>query len=218
MSRVPANPGAYPGTIQTMKQAEEVAGTLGHPSKMPGYSYGLPAKRCQVGSVLVKLPNTVCSKCYALKGNYRFDSIQQGLERRWRSLTDPRWVEALTFMIRYRQCEFFRWHDSGDIQSNDHLEKIADVATRCASTKFWLPTREKDYVHTFLRVHGAFPRNLVVRVSGTLIDGPPPAGFTHTSTVVKDGATCPAHLQDNQCGPCRACWDPRRKNISYKKH
>lgn len=188
------------------------------PSKMPGYSYGLPAKRCQVGSVLAKLPNTVCSKCYALKGNYRYTNIQTALERRWRSLTDPRWVEALTFMIRFRKCEYFRWHDSGDIQSLDHLEKIAEVAHRCPGTKFWLPTREKEYVLQFLRVHGAFPKNLVVRVSGTLLDGPPPGGFPHTSTVVSEAASCPSHLQGNQCLACRACWDPRRKNISYRKH
>jgi hypothetical protein len=216
--RVRSNPGATPGAIQTLKAAVDIAGALGRTSKMNCFSYGLPAKRCQVGSVLAKLPNTVCSKCYALRGNYRFSNIQSGLERRWRSIQDPRWVEAMTFQIRHKQCEFFRWHDSGDIQSLEHLEKIADVAVRCSGTRFWLPTREKDYVHQFMRVHGAFPRNLVVRVSGTLIDGPPPAGFQNTSTVVTEGANCPSHLQNNECGPCRACWDPRRRNISYRKH
>lgn len=210
--------GVPPGAIQTLKEAESIAGSLGRTSKMPGYSYGLPAARCQVGSVLTKLPNTVCSKCYALKGNYRYGNIQAGLERRWRSINDPRWVEALTFMIRFRACEHFRWHDSGDIQSLDHLEKIADVAARCKTTRFWLPTREKAYVDAFLAKHGAFPKNLVVRLSGTLIDGPPPKGYRNTSTVVTEGATCPAPLQDNACQACRACWDPKKRNISYKKH
>lgn len=218
MRRVPSHPGTATGAIQTLKQAEEIAGPLGWPSKMPGASYGLPAKRCQVGSVLAKLPNTVCSKCYALKGRYMFPKVQDALERRWRSLQHPAWVEALTFMIRRHQCSYFRWHDSGDIQSLEHLEKIADVALRCKDTKFWLPTREKDYVHQFMRVHGAFPRNLVVRVSGTLIDGPPPVGFANTSTVVTKNPTCPAPEQDNNCRDCRACWNPRRKNVAYGKH
>jgi len=215
---LPTSPGIPPGAIRTLKEAEAIAGSLGRPSKMPGHAYGLPAKRCQVGSVLAKLPNTVCSKCYALKGNYRFANIQSALEKRFFSITHPRWVEALTFMIRFRKCEHFRWHDSGDIQSVEHLERIVEIANRCKSTKFWLPTREKDYVHAYLRLHGNFPKNLVVRVSGTLIDGPAPAGFANTSTVVTEGATCPAHLQGNACGACRACWDPRRKNISYRKH
>lgn len=185
---------------------------------MPGASWGLPAKRCQVGSVLAKLPNTVCSKCYALKGRYNFPNVQNALEFRWRSLADPQWVEALTFLIRNDGCKHFRWHDSGDIQSLEHLENIAEIAVRCSDTKFWLPTREKDYVLQFLRLRGAFPKNLVVRVSGTLIDGPAPAGFQNTSTVVTSNATCPAPQQDNTCGDCRACWNPRRKNVSYHKH
>ena len=218
MHRVSAKPGTYPGAICTLKKAEEIAGSLGRPSKMPGYSYVLPARRCQVGSVLVKLPNTVCSKCYALKGNYRFPSIQASLERRWQSIQDPRWVEAMTFMIRFRACEFFRWHDSGDLAGIEHLRKIADVAVRCPKTRFWLPTREKKTVDEFLAVDGPFPKNLVVRLSATLIDGPPPVGYPNTSTVVTSNATCPAHLQNNECGPCRACWNPKRKNVSYRKH
>jgi hypothetical protein len=204
--------------VTTLKAAEAIAGSLGKPSKMPCWSYGIPAKRCQVGSVLNKMPNTVCSKCYALKGQYQFSNVQAGLERRWRSLRDPRWVEAMTFMIRYRKCDYFRWLDSGDIQSLDHLEKIADVAVRCNDTQFWLPTREKDYVQQFTRLHGKFPRNLTVRVSGALIDGPPPIGFRNTSTVVTKNASCPAPSQDNKCMACRKCWDPNEANISYRKH
>lgn len=210
--------GKTPGAIQTLKEAEAIAGTLSKPSKMPGYAYGLPAKRCQVGSVLTKLPNTVCSKCYALKGRYVFPTVQDALERRWRSLTHPRWVEALTFMIRAKSCDYFRWHDSGDIQSMDHLRKIVEVAVRCSDTRFWLPTREKEYVHEYLRTHGNFPKNLVVRVSSTLIDGPAPSGFPNTSTVVTTKHTCPAPEQDNECKDCRACWNPRRKNVAYLRH
>ena len=185
---------------------------------MPGYAFGLPARRCQVGSVLAKLPTTVCSKCYALKGRYGFPAVQQALERRWRNLRHPQWVEAMTFMVRHYKCDYFRWHDSGDIQDLEHLENICEVARRCKDTKFWLPTREKVYVDQYLRLHGNFPTNLTVRVSGTLIDGPAPTGFPNTSTVVTSGATCPAPQQGNMCGPCRACWDPKVQNVAYQKH
>lgn len=218
MPRVPASKRKSSGAIQTLKAAEAIAGSLGKPSKMPGYAYGIPARRCQVGSVLAKLPNTVCSKCYALRGQYQFAGAQAGLERRWRSLTDPRWVEAMTFMIRYRKDPHFRWHDSGDLQSLEHLEKIVEIAKRIPETVFYLPTREKNYVHQFLTLHGNFPSNLVVRVSATLIDGPPPVGFANTATVVTSGATCPAPQQNNNCGKCRMCWDPKIPNISYQRH
>lgn len=207
-----------PPPLRTLSEAEAIAGVLGQPSKMPCWSYGLPARHCVTGSVLAQLPNTVCSQCYALRGNYHFSGVQSGLERRWRSLTHPRWVEAMVFMIHYRECAWFRWHDSGDLQSLEHLENIVAVARQCPRTRFWLPTREKAMVQEYLRKHGAFPRNLLVRVSAALIDGPPPEGFRHTSTVVTSGATCPAPLQGNQCLDCRACWDPRVRNVAYKKH
>jgi len=42
--------------------------------------------------------------------------------------------------------------------------------------------------------------------------------WNNTSTVVNEGATCPAPKQDNACGDCRACWDPLVKNIAYGEH
>jgi DNA topoisomerase-2 len=35
---------------------------------MPGFSYNLPATKCITGAKLVKIPGSVCSGCYALKG------------------------------------------------------------------------------------------------------------------------------------------------------
>jgi len=35
--------------LQTKKAANEIAGSLGFPSKMPGTSYGLPAAHCVTG-------------------------------------------------------------------------------------------------------------------------------------------------------------------------
>jgi hypothetical protein len=204
--------------IKTLKQAEEIAGALSRTSKMPGYSMSLPARRCQVGSVLAKLKGSVCHGCYALKGRYNFPNVQSAMERRFRGITHPRWVEAMTFMIRFRKSAHFRWHDSGDIQSLEHLERIAEIARRCPSTQFWIPTRERKYVADYLRQHGPFPANLLVRVSSALIDGPPLADFPHTSTVVTSAATCPAPQQDNSCGSCRACWDPSVANVAYAKH
>jgi hypothetical protein len=37
-----------------MKELDNITGTLSKPSKMPGWSYGLPAKECKTGSKLAK--------------------------------------------------------------------------------------------------------------------------------------------------------------------
>lgn len=206
--------------IHTIAEANEITGGLGKPSKMPGYAYGIPAKECKVGSQLVGIKNSVCSGCYALKGRYAFKNVQDAEYRRFKSLKDIRWVEAMSYLITKRHADYFRWHDSGDIQDMDHLNNIVDVAMRCPGTAFWLPTREKALVSRWLRNNPTgFPPNLVVRVSGTMIDGPPPKGFPNTSTVTTSGSpTCPAYTQGGICGSCRACWDPGVGNVSYPKH
>ena len=199
-------------------RAWEIVGGLSTPRKMPGWSYGLPAAECKTGSMLRKVPNSVCSKCYAFKGNYAWPKVKSVQYRRLEAIGHPRWTEAMIFLLHTLDCAHFRWHDSGDIQHPRHLENIVAVAQACPHIRFWLPTREKIFVYSHLKRHGAFPENLVVRLSAAMIDGAPPEGFPHTSTVVTSDASCPAPKQDGRCGTCRACWDPKIANVSYLKH
>lgn len=200
------------------KEAWDLVGGLSKPSKMPGYAYGLPAKECKVGGALVNIKGSVCHGCYAFRGNYRFKNVQDAQYRRLESLKDPRWTEAMIALLHHLDTRWFRWHDSGDLQSPSHLEKIVAVAQAHPQISFWMPTREKVFVYSHLKKHGAFPENLVVRLSATMIDGPAPVGFPHTSTVVTSDHTCPAPEQGNECGTCRACWNPEVQNVAYRKH
>ena len=217
MSATQALPSAGLSSM-TYDTAWALVGGLSKPSKMPGWAYGLPADECKTGAVLHGIKGSVCASCYALKGNYRFSNVKAAQYRRLESITDPRWVAAMNTLLQHLDTRWFRWHDSGDIQSPSHLEKIAQVALDNPDMKFWLPTREKIFVYSYLKKHGNFPKNLCVRLSATMIDGPAPAGFPNTSTVVTSGASCPAPQQGGKCGPCRACWDTGVKNVSYKKH
>ena len=109
------------------KEARQITGGLSAPSKMPGPAYNLPASMCLTGAKLVQIPGSVCAGCYALKGRYRFNNVQQALERRAASLKHPDWVKAMVALISGH--EYFRWHDSGDIQSVEHLKKIFEVCS-----------------------------------------------------------------------------------------
>jgi hypothetical protein len=122
-------------------------------------------------------------------------------------------------MVRLLRGEdYFRWHDSGDLQSLAHLEMIAEVARQTPNTRHWLPTREFAIVREFLRSQRR-PSNMVIRMSAQMIDADPPKGFEHTSTVHKAGEAygwdCPSRFQNNECGECRACWDEAVFNVSY---
>jgi len=198
------------------KEAKEITGGLSKPSKMPGPAYSLPAQACITGAKLVKIPGTVCHGCYALKGNYkRFPAVRLALARRLESLQHPRWVEAMTALI-YGE-EVFRWHDSGDLQSAGHLKRIFEVCSKTPETSHWLPTRE----HKFLPLStDSIPKNLIIRVSGTKVNGAAPSFWPWTSQVTdrKGEKNCPAPEQGGQCKSCRQCWDRSVPNIVYGKH
>ena len=193
-------------------EAERITGGLSAPGKMPEGSYNLPASACQTGAKLRLIPDTPCYKCYAFKGNYvRYPAVQKALQRRLKSLDHPQWVEAMTVLVKGQK--HFRWHDSGDIQSVEHLKKIFEVCKRTPDTKHWLPTQERKYLPM-----GSYPDNLVIRLSNAKNNTTPGQAWTHWSTVVDSDGDCPASKQGNQCGTCRRCWSREVKHVTYPKH
>jgi Gene product 88 len=198
------------------KDLDNITGTLSKPSKMPGWSYGIPAKECKTGSKLAKIPGSVCYDCYALKGCYVFPNVQEAQYKRLKSINDSRWIEAMAEQILRRRSKWFRWHDSGDVQSLKHLQNIFAICKLTPDVKHWLPTREAGILSQVKQED--VPDNLIIRLSATKVDGKPSQTWPHTSTVVTEGKTCPAAEQDNKCLDCRACWNKSIPNIAYGKH
>jgi len=198
------------------KQRKLITGGLSRPSKMPGYAYNLPATECNVGAKLAKVPGSVCHGCYALKGRYRFPNVKEAMARRLASIHKPHWARTMAADINARKSRYFRWHDSGDIQSIKHLLKIFRVCRLTPDVAHWLPTREAGLLSKIPAER--VPSNLTIRLSATKVDGPAPRSWPLTSTVVTTGRTCLAPDQDNECKSCRACWDKSIKNIAYGKH
>ena len=213
-----------------LKEATEIVGGLSKPSKMPCYSYSIPAINCKVGSALRKVKGSVCHGCYAMKGFYTFPVVKNALEKRLASIDSPRWVEAMAFLINYylqrKNVRFFRWHDSGDIQSFEHLQNILKVVALTPRVKHWLPTREYGIIAQLIKSDIEVPRNINIRLSASMIDGNYPKlnaeyitySGVHTDKVTKGVYSCPALHQDNECRDCRACWNKRVKKVSYHKH
>ena len=192
---------------------------LNKTSKMNCFSFSLDARNCVTGSKLRKIKGSVCEKCYAFKGRYPTPSVRKNRETNLNHFNNKYFVEVMAFKLQHQK--FFRWFDSGDLPNMEGLKKIVRIAELTPDTKHWLPTREIKLIQQYLKKN-TFPKNLVVRVSAPMVDGPPPKGFKNTSTVHKDGKPhgfdCVSRFQGNQCLTCTACWDKRIKNISYKEH
>jgi len=204
------------------KEALKIVGGLSKPSKMPGWAYGLPAKECKTGSKLAQQDNTVCSDCYALKGCYVFKVVQEAQYRRLAAIRHPLWTGAMALLINSKKSKYFRWHDSGDVQDEEHLLKIFAVCKLTPETSHWMPTRE-SWVKKFLK---DCPENLCVRFSVPMVDQEPIKSWPNVSTVITEdkpwfglsSRACPAPQQDNACNDCRSCWNKEIFNISYWKH
>jgi hypothetical protein len=205
------------------KKAVAICGSLSEPGKMPGHGYSLPAAECRLGRFLRNFPNAVCAHCYALRGRYVFGVVRRALAKRFNSLLHPLWVEAISNLIQRSGDRYFRWHDSGDIQSVEHLRNIVAVCKTLPNVKFWLPTREYQTVEAFRRSGDQIPPNLCVRYSAHFIDGVPPRRYGMPISTVSSrldkvpvGAyRCKAASRGNMCGRCRACWDPRITVIDF---
>ena len=159
-----------------IKEAKKIIVSISKPDKMPGCAYGIPAAECKTGSKLRLIPNSVCAGCYALKGNYtRSPEIKRAQYRRLQALQDPRWSQAMAVVINSEAVSkhgVFRWHDAGDVQDLQHLNKIYEVCELTPGMQHWMPTRE-----AWIRDHlDRCPKNLVIRLSMTMVD---PVSYTH---------------------------------------
>lgn len=209
------------------KQAHEVHGGLTQTTKMPCKSYSLPTIACKTGFRMRAIAGSICADCYAEKGNYRkyANGIEPAQHARLESINDELWVDAMVVSIG--ADAYFRWHDSGDIQDIEHLEKIAEVAKRTPNCMHWLPTREYGIVSAFTAQYD-IPPNLIIRLSAMFTDKPVvvPASLkgiagiavsnVHSKTAI--GTACNAPAQNGECRTCRACWNRDVAAISYSIH
>lgn len=223
----------------TLKRAREIAGSLGSPSKMPGASYGLPIANCNVGAKLRAQGPSMnaagyvnpCGSCYAATGFYHTfaKNVIPAQQKRLASITHPEWEDAMVAQWESAGRRFgkhHRWHDAGDLQSADHLTRIARIAARMPDHSFWLPTREAKLVRDWL-AENECPPNLAIRISAmatpsarSLSEGRLFSTVTVGDTAPDGAQRCPASEPDkpSECGDCRACWDTDIQWIDYHAH
>ena len=207
-------------------QASIIHGGITATTKMPCKSYSLPTLACRTGYKMAAIAGSVCNHCYANKGNYKKyeNNILPVQMARLESINDELWVDAMVTSIG--NDEYFRWHDSGDIQSVEHLEKIAAVCRATPNCKHWLPTREYGIVAAFV-AQNTIPDNLVIRLSAMFVDKPVivPASLRNIAGItvsnvhktIPIGSACNAPAQNGECRDCRKCWN-RTTPVSYQIH
>lgn len=210
-----------------------IVGGLSRPSKMPGYGWSIPASLCKRGSKLRNIKDSVCYNCYALKGRYTFGRVKNALLNRYHKFVNPLWVDAMITLTKKKS--YFRWFDSGDLQSLEMLKKIIVVCEHSPDCKHWLPTREFGIINQFIKEGNQIPSNLCIRISADMKNEYPKHNkynlpFSTVSTT-KDTFknnkfpvvyNCPVTINENikKCkeANCTSCWNNKVKHINYLKH
>src|SRR5215469_12494997 len=177
---------AHPARMLIKDAKRITGGGLTKVSKMPCYTYNIPAAYCKTGGALRArglmqiqmngFTRITCAYCYTYKGQWTFPGVPQALQRRYETLEDPQWVDAMVTLIATRRwhgepSRYFRWHSSGDIQSVQHLRNICLVCELTPAVQHWLPTQERKITQDYLKQYGSFPENLCVRVSAVMLGG-----------------------------------------------
>jgi len=171
-----------------------------------------------------------------MKNRYMFKATQNALSRRLQILEDNLvdWQQNMVVFLRGvlpfvpEVDRYFRWHDSGDVQSIAHLDAIVEIARAVPQWRFWLPTKEYAMLTAWRKAGNTEPENLCIRVShpmrnarGSALKLGPGSGQIDGSkaeTARALGRLCPAPKQGNVCGSCRACWDSRVSDVFYVHH
>jgi len=243
----------------------EYFGGFSRPSKPACLSYSLPRAHCKAGSRLAKINGTTCSMCYAKNGYYCMPNVKKAMNRRMWAVKRAHlsksnywaWIEGLSAGIN-KQYEntmrratrhgnsisvntkvnglWFRWHDSGDLQSDIHLRMIFEVASATPNVWHLLPTREITTVDNVISTPGVnVPENLKIMLSAPVIGVAPDSilmklahrspknigtsmtfstkqsAFTNTMARSKGNPVkikiCPASTKKiKTCSTCRFCW------------
>ena len=188
-------------------------------TKMPGTTFAICAFACITGSKLAKVEGSICNGCYSIKLQKLRPSVNKGYKKnlfKWQVSNTSNWIDAMVFQILRAKVKEHRWFDSGDLQSVEMLLAIIKVARKTPKVKHWLPTKEYKIITKYLKTN-TLPANLIVRVSAAMIDGKPSKAFRNTSTVHRNSEPLGFECK-GACGPCRACWAKRIKNVSSRKH
>jgi len=169
--------------IETLKDARLITGNLTVNRKMPGNNLGGSAWDCRTGSKLARIKGSVCENCYARKGFYGFRTApnETAYQKKAAGIRHPLWVSSMIMQLERNATKHgsgykFRYDDTGDLQSVEHLAKIVEVAEALPQISFWLPTKEAKDVLKFVnsqkaagKVDNFFPENLTIRKSAPMV-------------------------------------------------
>lgn len=161
-------------------------------------------------------------KCYATKGNYRFDNVKEAHARNYKLLRENpdsvfAQLKAHVFTVR-----FFRFHVAGDFYSYDYFCRVMKLATESPWCRFLAFTKSYEIANKYIDENGSLPENftLIFSAWGKNWKFPNPHNLP-TAEVVFRGETpdptwytCNGNCEDCACKGV-GCWQLKPGETIY---
>ena len=147
-----------------------------------------------------------CKGCYAAKLERIYKNVKESYQRNLEILTkhpDEYWRQVNEAVAMNR---FFRFHVSGDVPFYGYLEKMVETANNNPHCQILAFTKQYEFVNKYLDIHGEFPKNLHIILSGWRDFKPEnPHNLPEAHVRFKDGY-CDAREDAVECyGNCMEC-------------
>lgn len=175
-------------------------------------------------------PDAPCAiDCYAKHGRFLFNNVKTPLDNNIRLWEEDPVLFENDVLAAASQCEYFRWHSSGDILSDEYFMMMVRIAMALPNTKFLAFTKQYEIVNAYLDKGFEIPENLSVVLSawGNWIPENPhnlPMSFVHLkNNDGEDKIPYSARPCSGFCGECihsaNSCWDLHRgESVVFKQH
>lgn len=192
------------------------------------------------GEVCVGATPSCSAACYAKKGFFAYNSVQEALEKRYQISKQSDFADLLVNDIRDKFVRVVRIHASGEFYSADYVDKWRKIVTSCPKVRFFAYTRSwrnREILASLRRL--AALKNFQMWFSADAQTGSPPKvsgvkvaymkGEEHSGSIIKSNLifrikrksvekkignvlVCPAENGATKmtCSRCQLCFNPQK--------
>jgi len=169
-------------------------------------------------------------KCYARKAYVQYPNVREAWNHNYKEYTDnPKQFvqDFIAQMKNKKKKDIFRWHSSGEIMGQRHLDDLFYIATQLPETRFLVFTKKYNLDYS------AKPDNFVVIFSAWPgLDMPEHIMKNNRIAFMldKEGVetrhedrntfVCPGVTKKTHCDKCQMCWniDKIGKDVVFPEH
>lgn len=171
-----------------------------------------------------------CSKvCYATKGFFRMKNVKGSLDDNYVTSQGPNFITEVTRAIKTHKLNTIRIHPSGDLYSNDYIDKWIEIVKANPDVKFWVYTRSWRMPTLVQKVQelSQLPNiQVFASTDDTTTETPPtwlrtaavaPSWDSYDTSYVR----CPNQKNKNiTCEKCTYCFKTpgAKSNVVFKEH